>query len=140
VKLRDLEVKGDLSRDKKDLLGAGELEETESRLELEVMLFHGAHAAAARVQCGEWQAVCSRDLTNLPMRRMMRSNVAQLGLEPRLELGQAWWRGSKASEGCACNGMGGYRAVRGGTSVAQPNRGAYWGRRSDRMGRLGKAR
>lgn len=73
MKLRDLEVKGDLSRDKKDLLGAGELEETESRLELEVMLFHGAHAAAARVQCGEWQAVHSRDLTNLPMRRRMRS-------------------------------------------------------------------
>jgi hypothetical protein len=84
-----LEVKGDLSRDKKDLLGAGELEETESRLELEVMLFHGAHAAAARAQCGEWQAVHSCDPTKLRMRRMMRSNTARLGLEPRLELGEA---------------------------------------------------
>ena len=34
---------------------------------------------------------------------------------------------------------GGCRAVRGGTSVAQPNRGAYWGRRSDATGRMGEA-
>lgn len=31
---------------------------------------------------------------------------------------------------------GGCRAVRGGTSVAQPNRGAYWGICSDATGRM----
>ena len=46
MKLRDLEDRGDFSRDRNDLLGAGEFEETESRLELEVMLL------ATRTCCG----------------------------------------------------------------------------------------
>lgn len=44
--MRDLEDRGDFSLDRSDLLGAGAFEETESRLELEVMLL------AMRTYCG----------------------------------------------------------------------------------------
>lgn len=44
--MRDLDDRGDFSRDRNDLLGAGEFEETDSRLELEVMLL------ATRTYCG----------------------------------------------------------------------------------------
>ena len=91
MKLRDLEDKGDFSRDKNDLLVAGEFEETESRLELEVMLL------ATRTCCGwpRWMWDAARRTQPYGRKgtdaQEMRSDCAQQGARAKVGFVQARW-------------------------------------------------